>query len=105
MITISTALGWILSALLGGAGLVGLIMIKPKRNIENRIQRDEDDRKRLDRVDGIIDTIAIIQEEQKVQCYCILSCLKGLAEQGCNGPVSEGIDLMEKHLNKTAHRM
>lgn len=105
MISLFTALGWILSALLGGAGLVGLLMIKPRRNIENRLQQNEDDRKRLDRVDDLNKIIQNIQEEQTVQCYCILSCLKGLAEQGCNGPVHEGIDLMEKHLNKTAHRM
>lgn len=103
MIDIGTAIGWIFSALLGGAGLVGLIMIKPKHDIENRIQRSEDDRKRLDKIDGLEKIIETIQEEQTVQCYCILACLKGLAEQGCNGPVHEGIERMEKHLNKKAH--
>ena len=29
-----------------------------------------------------------------------LACLKGLAEQDCNGPVHDGIDRMEKYLNK-----
>ena len=33
----------------------------------------------------------------------ILACLKGLKEQGCNGPVSETIQLIEDHLNKKAH--
>ena len=103
MIDIGAAIGWIISALLGGAGLVGLIMIKPKHDIENRIQRSEDDRKRLDKIDGLEKIIETIQEEQTVQCYCILACLKGLAEQGCNGPVHEGIERMEKHLNKKAH--
>ena len=103
VIDIGTAIGWIVSALLGGAGLVGLIMIKPKHDIENRIQRSEEDRKRLDRVDEMNKIIESIQEEQTVQCYCILACLKGLAEQGCNGPVHEGIERMEKHLNKKAH--
>ena len=87
----------------GGSGLVGLIMMKPKHDIENRIQRDENDRRRLDKVDEYDEIIASIQEEQTVQCYCILACLKGLAEQGCNGPVHEGIDRMERHLNKKAH--
>lgn len=103
MIDIGTVIGWIISALLGGAGLVGLIMIKPKHDIENRIQRSEDDRKRLDKVDELDIAFKSIQEEQTVQCYCILACLKGLAEQGCNGPVHEGIERMEKHLNKKAH--
>lgn len=103
LIDITTMIGWILSALFGGAGLVGLIMIKPKHDIENRIQRSEEDRARLNKVDGLEAVIETIQEEQTVQCYCILACLKGLAEQGCDGPVHEGIDLMEKHLNKKAH--
>lgn len=103
LIDITTMIGWILSALFGGAGLVGLIMIKPKHDIENHIQRSEEDRARLNKVDGLEAVIETIQEEQTVQCYCILACLKGLAEQGCDGPVHEGIDLMEKHLNKKAH--
>ena len=103
LIDITTMIGWILSALFGGAGLVGLIMLKPKHDIENRIQRSEEDRARLNKVDDIEKIIEAIQKEQTVQCYCILACLKGLAEQGCDGPVHEGIDLMEKHLNKQAH--
>lgn len=43
------------------------------------------------------------QEEQTLVIYGLLACLKGLAEQGCNGPVSEAIDKIEKHLNKKAH--
>jgi len=35
--------------------------------------------------------------------YGLLACLKGLAEQGCDGPVSEAIDRIEKHINKKAH--
>ena len=103
MFSMTEIIGWILAAFVGGSGLVGLIMMKPKHDIENRIQRDEDDRKRLDKVDEYEKVIESIQEEQTVQCYCILACLKGLAEQGCNGPVHEGIDRMERHLNKKAH--
>lgn len=35
--------------------------------------------------------------------YGILACLKGLKEQGCNGPVTETIEKIEKHINKQAH--
>ena len=103
MISISEVIGWILAAFFGGSGLIGLLMIKPKNDIEKHIQRNEDDRKRLDKVDEFEKIITSIQEEQTVQCYCILACLKGLAEQGCNGPVHEGIERMEKHLNNKAH--
>ena len=44
-----------------------------------------------------------IKEEQTVLCYGVLACLKGLAEQGCDGPVHDAIDHLEKHLNKRAH--
>lgn len=43
------------------------------------------------------------QEELTLLTYGILSCLKGLREQGCNGPVTDAINRMEKHLNKKAH--
>lgn len=44
-----------------------------------------------------------IKSEQCLLTYGILACLKGLKEQGCNGPVSEAIDKIEKHVNKQAH--
>lgn len=44
-----------------------------------------------------------IQEEQALLTYGVLACLKGLSEQGCDGPVSEAINKIEKHLNEKAH--
>lgn len=46
-----------------------------------------------------------INEEQCLITYGLLACLKGLNEKGCNGPVTEAIKKMEKHLNKQAHDM
>ncbi|WP_312636860.1 branched-chain amino acid ABC transporter permease [Oscillibacter sp.] len=48
-------------------------------------------------------TIRAIQTEQTLLCYGIKACLQGLAEQGCNGPVHDALDKLEKHLNKQAH--
>ncbi len=45
-----------------------------------------------------------IKEEQTLLVYGILACLKGLKEQGCNGPVTEAIQKIEKHLNQKAHQ-
>lgn len=45
-----------------------------------------------------------LKEEQTVICYGVLAALKGLKEQGCNGPVTQAINEMEKHLNKKAHK-
>lgn len=47
--------------------------------------------------------IRAIQEEQTLIVYGILAALKGLSEQGCNGPVTAAIGMIEKHLNKKAH--
>lgn len=43
------------------------------------------------------------KKELALLTYGLLACLKGLAEQGCNGPVHEAIDKIEKHLNTQAH--
>lgn len=44
-----------------------------------------------------------VREECQLIIYGVLACLKGLKEQGCNGPVSEAINKFEKHLNQKAH--
>ena len=43
------------------------------------------------------------REERQLMIYGLLACLKGLKEQGCNGPVTEAINKIEKHLNQKAH--
>ena len=44
-----------------------------------------------------------IKEELTLLTYGIQACLKGLKEQGCDGPVTDAIDKIDKHLNKKAH--
>ena len=44
-----------------------------------------------------------MKQEQTLIVYGLLACLKGLKEQGCNGPVTEAINKIEKHLNERAH--
>ena len=48
--------------------------------------------------------IKSIKEEQKILTTGVLACLKGLKEQGCDGPVTEAISSIEEHLNKEAHK-
>lgn len=45
-----------------------------------------------------------MKKEQTLIVYGLLACLKGLKEQGCNGPVTEAIKKIEKHLNQNAHK-
>ena len=47
--------------------------------------------------------IRSIKDEQKILTTGVLACLKGLKEQGCDGPVTEAITSIENHLNKEAH--
>ena len=50
------------------------------------------------------DDIKLIKEEQSILTKGVLACLKGLKEQGCNGPVTQAIEEIEEHMNKNAHR-
>ena len=44
-----------------------------------------------------------MKEEQVIVVYGVLACLRGLQETGVNGPVTDGINRLEKHLNQQAH--
>jgi hypothetical protein len=48
--------------------------------------------------------IKAIRSEQALLTVGVLACLKGLKEQGCNGPVTEAINKIEKHLLEQAHK-
>lgn len=47
--------------------------------------------------------IKALQEEQALLVHGVLACLKGLKEQGCNGPVTAAINQFEDYLNQKAH--
>ena len=47
--------------------------------------------------------LAAIRKEQTLICYGVMACLRGLKEQGCDGPVTEALNKLEAHLNKAAH--
>ena len=63
----------------------------------SRVTRFIDKQKDLD------DEMKDIKAEQGILTYGVLACLKGLKEQGCDGPVTEAIARIEKHLNEKAH--
>lgn len=44
-----------------------------------------------------------VRQEQKVMTIAIRACLDGLQQLKCNGKVTEGIDLLDEHLNNMAH--
>ena len=76
-------------ALLGALGVIGGVCLWLFKFVERNNRQDRE--------------LEAIRKEQTLICYGVLACLKGLKEQGCNGPVTEALNMMEKHLNKAAH--
>ena len=50
------------------------------------------------------EVIKEMQEEQTIICYGLRGALQGLIEKGCDGPCKEALSMLDKHLNKSAHR-
>ena len=48
--------------------------------------------------------LAAVRSELTLLCYGVRACLSGLREQGCNGPVTEALNKLDKHLNPAAHK-
>jgi Na+/H+ antiporter NhaD/arsenite permease-like protein len=78
-----------LAALLTAFGVIGGVALWCFKFVARNKKQDE--------------AISAIRNEQTLICYGVLACLKGLKEQGCNGPVTEALEKLEKHLNKAAH--
>ena len=89
--------GAVLAAVLaiGGTVLRAYDWYKKQNNQDSRLDTLEEHHNR---------DIKAIKDEQTLLVYGVLACLKGLSEQGCNGPVTKAIDKLEKHLNIEAHR-
>ena len=50
------------------------------------------------------EVIKEMQEEQTIICYGLRGALQGLIEKGCDGPCKDALQMLDKHLNKSAHR-
>ncbi len=78
-----------LAALLAAVGAIGGLVVWCIKFVDRQKKQDQE--------------LAAIRHEQTLICYGVLACLKGLKEQGCNGPVTAALDKMEKYLNQAAH--
>ena len=76
-------------------------IIELKEDVKKLREAHNEDIKKLRREHSEDKTA--IQEEQTLVMYGLLACLKGLQAQGCNGPVSDAIDRIEKYINQKAH--
>lgn len=79
-----------IASVLGAVGIIGGIVFSCFKWYLKQERQDVD--------------IKRLKEEQTLICYGVLASLKGLKEQGCNGPVTEAINKIEKYLNKSAHK-
>lgn len=88
------------SALIGALGALGAFAYKIVKWFQEQESQSKniEDLRNQERKD-----IQAIKDEQCLLTYGVLACLKGLSEQGCNGPVTEAINKIEKHLNQSAH--
>ena len=76
-------------AVIAALSTIVTLLVKVVRWVDRQKKQDQ----RLDEV----------EKEQTLIVYGILACLKGLKEQGCNGPVTEAINKIERHINNKAH--
>lgn len=89
-------------SLIGALGVIGGVLIA----VYKFLKKPDELEKQINAIRKTHeDDIRKINEEQCLITYGLLACLKGLREQGCNGPVTDGINRIEKHLNKQAHDM
>lgn len=92
-----------IATFVGGLSALGLLLAwirKGMHFIDHQIEQDEEINKLHQRHDA---DVREIRTEQTLIIYGLLGALKGLQEQGCNGPVTEAIGRIEKHLNQKAH--
>ena len=78
-----------LAAVLAALGGIGGVVVWCIKFVQRNDRQDKE--------------LAAIRKEQTLICYGILACLRGLEEQGSDGPVHEALAKLEKHLNQAAH--
>lgn len=80
--------------------VITTLLVKIIRWVDAQKKQGHDIQELSDRHDTDNSTI---QEELQLLTWGVLACLKGLKEQGCNGPVTEAIQRIEKEINAKAH--
>ena len=97
-LTAQTIMTW--AGVASALGVLIGILVKLVRWVDEQ----EEQGKRITELEAKHDSdMQDTREESQMLMYGILSCLKGLQEKGCNGPVTEAIGKFEKYLNEKAH--
>lgn len=75
-----------------------------RKSTLDRISQNANDIKELKAEVGLLKSeVQDSKEERLILVNGVLACLKGLKEQGCNGPVTEGIHQIEDYLMRKSH--
>ena len=88
-------------AVVGALGAIATLVTKFVRWLDRQKKQDEDIQQLKKHHE---EDMKSTNDEMTLLVYGVLACLKGLKEQGCNGPVTEAINKLEKHLNQKAHK-
>ncbi len=75
-----------------------------KKNIENRFDNIDKiiENQRVE-IESLKKESTINKNENLLLIKSVQACLKGLKEQGCNGPVTEAISNIDEYLLKASH--
>ena len=76
---------------------------KQSTDIADLKKQHEDDVKMLE--SELASEVRKTNAELQILTYGVLACLKGLQEKGCNGPVTEAANKIERYLNQKAHEI
>ena len=85
---------------IGAASVILGVIIGAYKLYDKLIDRIDALEKRMDEQDKTIDRV---KKEDTLVIYALRACLDGLHQQGCNGKVTEAINMIDKHINKAAH--
>lgn len=102
-ITIGQIIG-VITSLTIIIGFIKLIYDMIKKSTLDKIEKNSKDIETLKIEVGLLKSeVKDSKEERLILVNGVLACLKGLKEQGCNGPVTEGIKQIEEYLMKKSH--
>ena len=88
------------AALIGAVGAIFTFLYKFFKWLDNQAKQDE----KLAKLEAKHDEdIEGIKKELCVICYGLFATLDGLKQLGVNGNVTDAYNMLEKHINKTAH--
>lgn len=80
-----------------------VVLDKIEKNTKDIDRLEEEIKKIISRIEKLEEESSDSKEERLILLKGQLACLKGLKEQGCNGPVTKGIEDIEEYLVKKSH--